>query len=129
MTERANGGARGRSSGIRRGPAGVVPGVSDPRPTLSVLDLVPVRSDQATGDAIAASRRLAQTADELGYERYWVAEHHNMPAVAATNPPVLIAMLAAATERAEGVARSGWRRGPICSSTPSVDISVRMSST
>lgn len=38
-------------------------------------------------------------ADELGYRRYWVAEHHNMPAVAATNPPVLIAMLAAATDR------------------------------
>jgi luciferase family oxidoreductase group 1 len=42
---------------------------------------------------------LARTADALGYERYWVAEHHNMPAVAATNPPVLIAMLAAATRR------------------------------
>ena len=38
-------------------------------------------------------------ADEAGYRRYWVAEHHNMPAVAATNPPVLIAMLAAATAR------------------------------
>ena len=66
---------------------------------LSVLDLVPVRTDQTTGDAIAASRSLARVADELGFRRYWVAEHHNMPAVAATNPPVLIAMLAAATER------------------------------
>jgi luciferase family oxidoreductase group 1 len=66
---------------------------------LSVLDLVPVRSDQTTGDAVRASRRLAQVADELDFERYWVAEHHNMPAVAATNPPVLIAMLAAATSR------------------------------
>ena len=43
--------------------------------------------------------RLAQVADELGYRRYWLAEHHNMPAVAATNPPVLIAMVAGATER------------------------------
>ncbi|MCW2817444.1 MAG: class flavin-dependent oxidoreductase [Marmoricola sp.] len=66
---------------------------------LSVLDLVPVRSDQTTGDALAASRGLARVADEHGYRRYWVAEHHNMPAVAATNPPVVIAMLAAATER------------------------------
>lgn len=66
---------------------------------LSVLDLVPVRSDQTSGDALAASRRLAQMADRAGYRRYWVAEHHNMPAVAATNPPVLIAMFAAATER------------------------------
>lgn len=66
---------------------------------LSVLDLVPVRSGQTTADALAASVSLAQTADELGFTRYWVAEHHNMPAVAATNPPVLIAVLAAATRR------------------------------
>lgn len=69
------------------------------RPRLSVLDLVPVRRDQSTSDALAASRSLAQVADAAGYERYWVAEHHNMPAVAATNPPVIIGMLAAATER------------------------------
>ena len=68
-------------------------------PTLSVLDLVPVRSDQSTGDALAATVSLARIADELGYGRYWLAEHHNMPAVAATNPPVLIAMVAAATGR------------------------------
>lgn len=66
---------------------------------LSVLDLVPVRSDQSTADALAATRRLARVAEELGYRRYWLAEHHNMPAVAATNPPVLISMVAAATER------------------------------
>ena len=66
---------------------------------LSVLDLVPVRSDQTTGDALAATRSLARTADEHGYHRYWLAEHHNMPAVAATNPPLLIAMIAAATSR------------------------------
>ncbi|QSR25281.1 LLM class flavin-dependent oxidoreductase [Nocardioides aromaticivorans] len=66
---------------------------------LSVLDLVPVRSDQTTGDAIAASVELARTADRLGYRRFWVAEHHNMPAVAATNPPVLIGLFAGATER------------------------------
>ena len=66
---------------------------------LSVLDLVPVRTDQATADAIAATTSLAAVADELGYERYWLAEHHNMPAVAATNPPVLIALVAGATKR------------------------------
>jgi len=64
---------------------------------LSVLDLVPVRTDQSTGDALAATVRLAQTADRLGFTRYWLAEHHNMPAVAATSPPVLIAYLAAQT--------------------------------
>ncbi|MCV7175759.1 LLM class flavin-dependent oxidoreductase [Mycolicibacterium sphagni] len=64
---------------------------------LSVLDLVPVRTDQTTGDALAATVRLAQTADRLGFTRYWVAEHHNMPAVAATSPPVILAYLAAQT--------------------------------
>jgi luciferase family oxidoreductase group 1 len=68
-------------------------------PALSVLDLVPVRTDQTSADAIAASVSLAKTADELGYTRFWVAEHHNMPAVAATNPPVLISLLAGATDR------------------------------
>lgn len=64
-----------------------------------MLDLVPVRSDQSTADAVAATLALARTADEVGAVRYWVAEHHNMPAVAATNAPVLMAMIAAATSR------------------------------
>ncbi len=68
-------------------------------PRLSVLDLIPVRSNQSSGDALAASVELAQSADRLGFERYWVAEHHNMAAVAATNPPVLIALIAASTSR------------------------------
>jgi len=68
-------------------------------PALSVLDLVPVRTGQTTAEALRASVALARTADRLDYRRYWVAEHHNMPAVAATNPPVVIAMLASATER------------------------------
>src|SRR6476469_6454477 len=67
----------------------------DPHMRLSVLDLVPGRTDQSTSDALAASTQLAQTADQLGYTRYWLAEHHNMPSVAATSPPVLIAHLAA----------------------------------
>ena len=66
---------------------------------LSVLDLVPVRADQSTGDAVRASLALAKVADGLGYHRLWVAEHHNMPAVAATSPPVLVALVAGATER------------------------------
>ncbi|WP_310787072.1 LLM class flavin-dependent oxidoreductase [Mycobacterium sp. Z3061] len=66
---------------------------------LSVLDLVPVRSDQSTSDALAATVSLAQTADRLGFTRYWVAEHHNMPSVGATSPPVLIAYLAAQTDQ------------------------------
>ncbi len=66
---------------------------------LSVLDLSPLRDGQASGDALAATTALAQCADALGLARYWVAEHHNMPAIAATAPPVQIAHLAAATQR------------------------------
>lgn len=66
---------------------------------LSVLDLVPVRTDQRSTDALAATVTLARTADALGYTRYWLAEHHNMAPVAATSPPVLIGYLAAQTER------------------------------
>lgn len=73
--------------------------MTDSSPALSVLDLVPVRSGQSTSGALAASTALARVADDAGYRRYWVAEHHNMPAVAATNPPVVIALLAAATRR------------------------------
>ena len=74
-------------------------GVTDTPLTLSVLDLVPVRDGQSTSEAVASSLALARVADRSGFHRYWVAEHHNMPAVAATNPPLLIAMIAGATER------------------------------
>ncbi|MBS9532428.1 LLM class flavin-dependent oxidoreductase [Mycobacterium sp. M1] len=66
---------------------------------LSVLDLVPVRTDQTTSDALAATARLAKIADQLGFHRYWVAEHHNIPSIAATSPAVLIGLLAAQTAR------------------------------
>ncbi len=66
---------------------------------LSVLDLVPVRTGQTSSQAIAASIALARVADEVGAARYWFAEHHNMPAVASTTPPVLIAAAVSATSR------------------------------
>jgi alkanesulfonate monooxygenase SsuD/methylene tetrahydromethanopterin reductase-like flavin-dependent oxidoreductase (luciferase family) len=56
---------------------------------LSVLDLAPVRTDQSSPDALAATMRLAKLADGLGYIRYWVAEHHNIPSVAATRPSTI----------------------------------------
>lgn len=67
--------------------------------SLSLLDLVPVRSGQTTSDAISATLKLARLADDLGFRRYWLAEHHNMPAVASTNPAVLIGIVAANTKR------------------------------
>ena len=66
---------------------------------LSVLDLIPVRAGQTSGDAVAASLALVRAAERLGYTRYWVAEHHNMPAVASTSPATLIAHFAAQTSR------------------------------
>jgi luciferase family oxidoreductase group 1 len=69
------------------------------RVPLSVLDLATVREGFSSADALQGTTRIAQTADELGYARFWVAEHHNMPAVASTSPPVLMAHLAAHTTR------------------------------
>jgi luciferase family oxidoreductase group 1 len=69
------------------------------RVPLSVLDLATVREGFTSADALQGTTRIARTADELGYSRFWVAEHHNMPAVASTSPPVLMAHLAANTRR------------------------------
>jgi len=65
----------------------------------SVLDLAPVAAGASAADALAGTTMAAQAADRLGYRRFWVAEHHNIPAVASTAPEVLIAHLAANTER------------------------------
>ncbi|GAA4625905.1 LLM class flavin-dependent oxidoreductase [Actinoallomurus vinaceus] len=64
---------------------------------LSVLDLVPVSTQTTPGAALRASIDLAQAVERLGYHRLWVAEHHNMPGIASSSPPVLIAHLAEAT--------------------------------
>lgn len=58
-----------------------------------------VRRGQTSADALAATLALARNADALGFHRYWVAEHHNMPSVGSTNPSVLIALIASHTER------------------------------
>jgi luciferase family oxidoreductase group 1 len=68
------------------------------RPPLSVLDLAVVNAGGTTAEALAATTALAQRAEALGYHRFWVAEHHNMPLVASTTPPVLMAHLAARTD-------------------------------
>ena len=67
------------------------------RVPLSVLDLATVREGHSSGDALRGTIATAQVADELGYARFWVAEHHNMPAVASTSPAVLIGAVAAGT--------------------------------
>lgn len=67
------------------------------RVPLSVLDLAIVNEGGTSATALAETTALARQAEALGYTRFWVAEHHNMPTVASTNPAVLIAHLAAAT--------------------------------
>jgi luciferase family oxidoreductase group 1 len=64
---------------------------------LSVLDLAPVGQGSTPAAALRSSVDLVQLAERLGYTRVWVAEHHNMPGIASSSPPVLIAHLAAAT--------------------------------
>jgi luciferase family oxidoreductase group 1 len=66
---------------------------------LSVLDLAPVVSGSSPSAALRHSLELARRAEALGYHRYWVAEHHNMPGIASSAPAVLIAHLAAGTDR------------------------------
>ncbi|GGN57153.1 FMN-linked alkanal monooxygenase [Actinoplanes lobatus] len=69
------------------------------RVPLSVLDLATVREGHGSADALRGTIEIAKAADELGYRRFWVAEHHNMPAVASTSPPVLIGAVAAHTRQ------------------------------
>jgi luciferase family oxidoreductase group 1 len=66
---------------------------------LSVLDQSPISAGSTGPQALANSLDLARLADELGYHRYWVAEHHGGPMLAGPSPEVLIGPIAAATER------------------------------
>jgi len=64
-----------------------------------MLDLVTVRQGGSVADAIAIARRTAQHAERLGFTRYWLAEHHNMPGVASSATAVLVGHIAGATSR------------------------------
>lgn len=64
---------------------------------LSVLDQSPVRSGSTAFDALQESISLARLTDELGYHRYWVAEHHASDALAGCSPEVLLGRLGAET--------------------------------
>lgn len=66
-------------------------------PKLSVLDLAPVLEGQTIEQSFQNSRDLIQHVEQLGYHRYWVAEHHNMQGIASSATSVLIGYLAAAT--------------------------------
>ncbi|MCB1379132.1 MAG: LLM class flavin-dependent oxidoreductase [Alphaproteobacteria bacterium] len=64
---------------------------------LSVLDLAPVAEGKTPADALRQARDLARHAERLGYRRYWVAEHHNMPGIASAATAVLIGYVAEGT--------------------------------
>src|SRR3984893_10315220 len=85
--------APGRSEAALGAPA-VIP--------LSVLDVSPVATGSSGAAALRNSLDLARLADALGYTRYWVAEHHNLPSIASSAPDIMIGQIAAATAHIRG---------------------------
>ncbi len=68
-------------------------------PKLSLLDLVFVNENQSIGEAIHDSVKTAQAVEEFGFDRIWIAEHHNMPSIASAATSVVIGHLAAHTKK------------------------------
>jgi luciferase family oxidoreductase group 1 len=66
---------------------------------LSVLDQSPAIAGQTQADAIRETLALARHCEALGYHRYWVSEHHNHDTIVGTAPEILIAAIAATTQR------------------------------
>ena len=66
---------------------------------LSILDLSPVAEGSSGAQSLRNSLDLARLADRLGYTRYWLAEHHNLPSIASPAPDIMIGQIAAATTR------------------------------
>lgn len=66
---------------------------------LSVLNLVPLRQGDSYKDAMDAMIRLAKKVEDFGYERYWIAEHHNMRSIASSATQLLIQHTLANTEK------------------------------
>ena len=66
---------------------------------ISVLDLMPSRAGEPASSAIAQSVELARHVEQLGYKRYWVAEHHSVRGLVCSATPILIGHIAAATKK------------------------------
>jgi luciferase family oxidoreductase group 1 len=66
---------------------------------ISVLDLMPSRAGEPASSAIAQSVELARHVEQLGYKRYWVAEHHSIQGLVCSATPILIGHIAAATKK------------------------------
>lgn len=66
---------------------------------LSMLDQAPISKGKTAADALHASIELAKQGDQLGYERYWIAEHHDMEGLACSNPAVMLGVIGQQTNR------------------------------
>ncbi|MGW1466990.1 LLM class flavin-dependent oxidoreductase [Streptomyces sp. NPDC002308] len=89
----ADGAADGRTDTVRGTAGGTAP------VPLSVLDLVTVGKGRTASEALRTSVDIAKLAERRGFHRFWVAEHHSMPGVASSSPAVILAHLAAHTDR------------------------------
>ena len=71
---------------------------------LSILDLSPIPEGHDARQALMNSLDLARHAERLGYRRYWVAEHHNMPGIASAATSIVLGHIAAGTRTIRVVA-------------------------
>jgi luciferase family oxidoreductase group 1 len=66
---------------------------------VSILDQAPIASNQTPFEALKESLKLAQAGEELGYTRYWIAEHHDLPGLACSAPEIMLGYIGAQTSR------------------------------
>jgi luciferase family oxidoreductase group 1 len=66
---------------------------------LSILDQAPISSNQTAVEALRESMKLAQAGEALGYTRYWIAEHHDLPGLACSAPEVMLGYIGANTSK------------------------------
>jgi luciferase family oxidoreductase group 1 len=92
-TENSDNGPTAAGAGIHGEARGTAP------VPISALDLANVGVGHSATDALRASVEAAGIAERRGFTRYWVAEHHSMPGVASSSPAVILAHLAAHTQR------------------------------
>jgi alkanesulfonate monooxygenase SsuD/methylene tetrahydromethanopterin reductase-like flavin-dependent oxidoreductase (luciferase family) len=79
---------------------------------LSILDLAPLVAGGTAGDALRRTLDLARHAEQYGYRRYWVAEHHLTPGVASSQPALLLGQIAAVTDHirlGSGAVQTGFQ--------------------
>lgn len=66
---------------------------------LSILDQAPISTNQSARDALLGSVKLAQAGERLGYTRFWIAEHHDLPGLACSVPEVMLSYIGANTSK------------------------------